>query len=203
MVSTLRLVIGIVILDKLRCILRQRVNHTTGKGVTAVFIVLRALGVHGLFLFVAGIAGILTVKISVGVHTGHIVHGRCHSSLDAGIHSSGIDGHAAPAANADDTDALRVNSFLYRKEIHCRTEILCVDVRGSHIPGTAAAFAGKGRVKSNGQETKFRHLLRVQPGGLLFHCAKGTADRNGRKLAGGIFRYIHIRYKGNSVAVMK
>ena len=179
MVAAPGLIIAMVILHKLRCILRQWVDHAAGKSVAAVFVVLDALDVHRLFLCVTGIGGVFAVKISIGVHTSHIIHGHGSGCLNAGIHSSGIDCHAAPAANADDTDAVGVNIFLHGQKIHRGTEIFRVDVRGCHITGTAAAFAGKGRVKGDGQESKLRHCLSIQPGRLLLHRAKRTADRNG------------------------
>ena len=76
MIAALCFVVGVVILDELGRVLRQRIDHTSGQGICTVFVVHRALGAHGFSLLKAGITGILTVKISVGVHTGHIVHGH-------------------------------------------------------------------------------------------------------------------------------
>ena len=157
MVAAPGLIIAMVILHKLRCILRQWVDHAAGKSVAAVFVVPGALDVHRLFLCVTGIGGVFAVKISIGVHTSHIIHG----------HGSGC------------LNAVGVNIFLHGQKIHRGTEIFRVDVRGCHITGTAAAFAGKGRVKGDGQESKLRHCLSIQPGRLLLHRAERTADRNG------------------------
>ena len=203
MIAALCFVVGVVILDELGRVLRQRIDHTSGQGICTVFVVHRALGAHGFFLLKAGITGILTVKISVGVHTGHIVHGHSRCRFDAGVHSGGIDSHAAPATDTDDTDFLWVNIFLHRKKIHRRGEVLRVDVRGSHIPGTAAAFTGKGGVEGDGQKVPLRHGLCVQPGGLLLDGPKGSAHRNSRELSLCIFRNIHIRREGDAVAVME
>ena len=161
MIVARRFVIGIVVLDKLRCVLRQRIHHAACQSIAAAEIVLSALGVHGLLFGIAGVGGVFTVKIAVGIHAGHVVHGHGGGRLDAGILCGGVHRHAAPAADADDPDALRVNILLHGQEVHRRAEILCIDVRGCHVPGLSAALTGKGRVKGDRQIATLRHLLCV------------------------------------------
>ncbi len=60
-------------------------------------------------LFKACLLGILCVKIAVGGHASHIVHGYSDGRLDARVDGCGVDRYTAPPADADDTDALRVN----------------------------------------------------------------------------------------------
>ena len=149
------------------------------------------------------IVGILTVKVAFGIHTGHVVHGHSRSSFDTGVNCCGIDRHTAPAADADDTDALRVNILLHGEEVHRCAEILGVDVRRCHIARLTAAFAGIGRVKGNRQKANLRHFLRVQTGGLLLYRTERTADGNGGQLALCVLRRIHIRRQCDAVAVVK
>ena len=108
MIATWRFVVGIIVLYKLRCVLRQRIDHTACQSIGAVFVIYSALCIHGFFLLKACLLRILSIKISVGRYTGHVVHGHSRSSFNAGVNGSSIERHAAPAADTDDTDALRV-----------------------------------------------------------------------------------------------
>ena len=142
MIAARGLVIGVVVLHELRRVLRQRIDHATRQRVAAVFIVLGALCIHCFSLLKACLLRILTVKIAVSVHTGHVVHGHSGGSFDAGVNGSSIDRHTAPAADADDADALRVNILLHGEKVYCCTEILGIDVGRGHIARGAAALAG-------------------------------------------------------------
>ena len=107
-IATWRFVVGIIVLYKLRCVLRQRIDHTACQSIGAVFVIYSALCIHGFFLLKACLLRILSIKISVGRYTGHVVHGHGRGNFDAGVNGGGIERHAAPAADTDDTDALRV-----------------------------------------------------------------------------------------------
>ena len=203
MVATRRFVVGIIVLYKLRRILRQRIDHATRQRIGAVFIVLGALCVQRFSFFKACLLRILTVKVAVGSYTGHIVHGHSRSRLDAGIDGGGIDRHTAPAADTNDTDALRVHILLHGEEVYRCAEILGVDVRRSNIAGCTAALTGIGRVEGNRQEAKLRHFLRIQTGGLLLYRTERTADGNGGQLALCAPRRVHIRRQCDAVAVVK
>ena len=128
MIAARRLIVCVIVLHKLRRIVRQRIDHAACQSIAAGFIVLGSLGVHGLFLFKTRLLGIFCIKIAVGSDTGHIVHGHGSGRLDAGVLRGGVDSHPAPAADADDTDTLRVDVLLHGKEVHGGAEILCVDI---------------------------------------------------------------------------
>ena len=108
MVASRSLIVGIIVLYKLRCVLRQRINYATRQRIAAVFVIYSALCIHGFFLLKACLLRILSIKISVGRYTGHVVHGHSSGNFDAGVNGGGIERHAAPATDTDDTDALRV-----------------------------------------------------------------------------------------------
>ena len=149
------------------------------------------------------IVGILTVKVAFGIHTGHVVHGHSRSSFDTGVNGCGVDRHAAPTTDTDDTDALRVNILLHGEEVYRCAEILGVDVRRSNIARLTAALAGVGRVEGNRQEAKLRHFLRIQAGGLLLYRTERPADGNSGQLALRTLRRVHICRQRDAVAVMK
>ena len=203
MIATWRFVVGIIVLHKLRCVLRQRIDHTACQSIGTVFVIYSALCIHGFFLLIACLLRILSIKISVGSYTGHVVHGHGRGSFDAGINGSGIDRHTAPATDTDDTDALRVNILLHGEEVYRCAEILGVDVRRCYIARHTAALAGVGRVKGNRQEAKLCHFLRIQTGGLLLYRTERTADGNGGQLALCALRRVHIRRQRDAVAVVK
>ena len=127
-IASLSFVIVVVILHKERRVFRKRIDHTAAKFILAVFQILKSLGAHGGFCLVTGLLAVGGIEISLGVHTGHIVHGRSHCRLDPGIQRGCIDGHAAPAADADDADAFRIGFFMKGEEVHSRHEVLGVDV---------------------------------------------------------------------------
>ena len=203
MIASGCLIVGVIVLHKLRRVLRQRINHAARQRIAAVFIVLGALCIHCFSLLKACLFRILAVKVAVGSHTSHVVHGHSSGSFDAGVNGCGVDCHTAPAADTDDTDALRVNILLHGEEVHRCAEILGVDVRRSDIAGHTAALAGVGRVEGNCQEAKLRHFLRVQAGGLLLYRAKRTADSNSGQLALRALRRVQIRRQCDAVAVVK
>ena len=72
--------------------------------------------VHSLLsLLKACLFRILAVKVAVGSHTSHVVHGHSGGSFDAGVNGCGIDRHTAPAADTDDTDMLGVHILPARR----------------------------------------------------------------------------------------
>ena len=56
---------------------------------------------------------VLAVKIAVARDTRHIVQGRSDCRLDSRVDAGRLQCHAAPAANADDADALRIDILLH------------------------------------------------------------------------------------------
>ena len=64
MVASRRFVVGVIVLYKLRCVLRQRINYAACQRIAAVSIVLGALRVQRFSLFKACLFRILSIKIS-------------------------------------------------------------------------------------------------------------------------------------------
>ena len=201
MITAAGLIIVVVVLYEIRSILRKRIDHAAAKGIFTSFKVRKPLGAHGRFLLIAGIFAVLTVKVTFCVDTGHVIHGGSHSRLDAGIKRRCIQRHAAPAANAYDADAFRIDLVAERQKVDCCHIVFGVDIRRSHVTDVAAAFTGKGRVKSDREKPSFSHGLRVETGTLFLYGAEGSADRDGRKFALRILRDIHICRQSNAVAV--
>ena len=177
------LVVGVVILDKVRSVVRERVNDTAGQVVRAVLEVLGALGHQSLAGLVAGVGVVCGIEVAVCGYAAHVVHGGCNRRLDAGVNAGGVDRHAAPAANADDADSFRVNVVAGREKVHGRHEVFGVDVRAVHVARLAARFAGEARVECDGQESAFRHLLGVKAAGLFLDGTERARDCNRRELA--------------------
>ena len=203
MVAPRGLVIGVVVFHKGGGVLRQRVHHAAAQSVCAGLVVLQPLGVQRRLFAVAGFLAVLRVKIAVGVDAGHVVHGDRHRRFDAGIQRGGVQGQAAPAADAQDADPVRIHVLPQGEVVHRRLEILGVDVRGSHVAGRAAALAGEGGVKGQGQEPPLRHGLGVQAGALLLDGAEGPAHGDGRQLPGGVLGPVEIGSQGDAVAVVE
>ena len=112
MVATGRLVIGMIVLDEPGGVVRKRIDHAAGPLVGTGAIVLSALGGPGLPLSVAGGLIIGAAKVTLTRHAGHIIHGGSNRCFDPGIQRRCIDGHSAPAADADDADALGIHPFV-------------------------------------------------------------------------------------------
>ena len=73
MAATGSLIVGVIVLYKLRCVLRKRINYATRQRIGTVFIVLGALRVQCFSFFKAYLLRILSIKISVSSYTGHVV----------------------------------------------------------------------------------------------------------------------------------
>ena len=126
------------------------------------------------------------------------------TALIALVHGGGVQCHAAPAANADDADALAVDGRLQAEKIHRRAEILGIDVRRGDIARLATAFAGIGRIEGQRDEPALGHGLRIQARRLLLHRAKRATDGERRQsLAVAVLRQIQIGGQGDAVAVLE
>ena len=161
MITTLGFIVSIIIFYKLWGIVRQRIDDTACKGITAIFIILSTLGIHCQFFGETSLGCVFIVKITVGIYTGHVVHGHCRSCFDTGVLCCCVDCHTAPTTDTDDTDTLGVHILLHGEKVHRCAEVLGVDVRRSRITRTTTAFACKGRVKSNGQKSVLCHFLSI------------------------------------------
>ena len=150
MIAAFCFVVIVIIFYKKRRICRERVCYAAAKFVSAGFVIFGALCVQRLAFGVARITAVFGVKITVGVHARHIIHGAGYGSFNAGIKCGGVQCHAAPAANADNADFIGVNHFVCRKVVYSCLKVLGVNIGRSHIAGLRAAFTGKGRVEGNG-----------------------------------------------------
>ena len=82
-------------------------------------------------------------EIAFHIDLTHIIHRGSHRGLDARIERGRVNSHSAKAADANDSDALRINQLTIGQEVNSGKEILRIDVRGSHPAGLSAAFTGK------------------------------------------------------------
>ena len=178
------LVVFAVILHEKGNVLRHRQGQTAA-GATIITATVDggsggAVGLPGLM---AGLLAVRLVKVALGGDAAHVVHGGDHGGLDAGVDGRRVQGQTAPAADAQDADALRVHVVLDGEEVHRRLEVLGVDVRGGGVPGLAAALAREGGVEGDGEEAPLRQRLGVEAGALLLYRPKGPADGHGGQLA--------------------
>lgn len=109
----------------------------------------------------------------------------------------------APAADAEDADALAVDVGLQSEEIDGGAEIFGIDVGRGDIARLTAAFAGVGRIERQGDETAFGHRLRIQAGRLFLHRAEGATHRDRRQLAAGVLRLVQVGRQRDAVAVLE
>ncbi len=112
MIATLRFIVSVIVLKIPRSIFRHRISHTTTESIGAVFVIFKSLRIHCLAFLVADFLAVFAVEIPVGIDTAHIIHCRGNRYFDTGIERRCIDCHAAPAADTDNTDFLRVNRIL-------------------------------------------------------------------------------------------
>ena len=152
-VAARRLVVVVVVLDEKRSVLRYGVDHAARALVCAGLVVGCALRVERLTQGVAGIRIVVGVKVAVGGHAGHVVHRGRDGGLDARVDGGGVGRHAAPAADAEDADALRVHIVAHGQEIDRGGKVLSVDVGRCDTARCAAALAGVRRVKGDGQKS--------------------------------------------------
>ena len=197
-----RLVVVMVIHQELRLAALQFVgDRPIGRG--SLFRILPTLPAQLLQRLRALFEG-HAIVVALGHDAGHVIHGAGHDGLDALVHGDGIQCHAAPAANADDADALAVDGWVQAEKIHRRAEILGIDVRRGDIARLAAAFSGIGRIERQRDETTLRHGLRIETRRLLLHRAEWTADGERRQPpVGTVFRKVEIGCQGDAVAVLE
>ena len=201
MIPAAGLVIIVVVFHEERRVIRQGIDHAASEFVFAGLKVCEPLCAHGFLRLVAGFLAVGGVEVSLRVHAGHVVHRGSDRGFDAGIEGCSIDRHAAPAADADDTDAVRIGLLMQGKKIHRGHEVFGIDVGRSHVPDVPAALAGKGRVEGKGEEAALRHGLRVQAGALFLHGPEGTGNGDRGKLSFRILRYVQVCRERDAVAV--
>ena len=134
----------------------------------------------------------------------HVIHHAGGDRLHAGVHGCCVERHTAPAADAENTNAVTINLFLQTEEVHRRAKVFGVDIRRRYVARLATAFARIGRIERQGHKPIFCQGLRIQAAGLLFDRAKWPADRNRRQLAvAAVFGKIQIAYQSDPVSVLE
>ena len=202
MIASGGLVIRMIILNEKRSVLRQRIHHTASQLIASPAVICNALGIECLTGSIACIL-IHGIKIPIGIHAAHVIHGHGGSRLHTGVNRRCVQGKSAPAADPDDADAFRIHIVLHGEEIDRRLKILRVDIRGCHVSGLTAALAGEGRIESQRQESALCHGLRIQAGALFLDRAERSAHGNGRQSSLCCLRSIHIGRQRDAVTVHK
>ena len=192
-----------VVLDEKRSVGRYGVDHAACALIRAGLVVGCALRVERLTQGIARVRTVVGVKVAVGGHAGHVVHRGRDGGLDARVDGGGVERHAAPAADAEDADALRVYIVAHGQEIDRGGKVLSVDVGRCDIARCAAALAGVRRVKGDGQKAARGELLRVQAGALLLHGAERAAHGHGGEGALRALRLVEIGGELDAEAVVK
>ena len=115
----------------------------------------------------------------------------------------GADGITASAADAEHSDALLVHQRVIAQEVGGGAEVLNPRLRAFDMARLSAALAVMRGVECERHITKFRQLLRIQPGGLFLHAAERMADDHGGLLPGtcNVFRNIQVSDHFNPEAV--
>ena len=85
MITALCLVVIMIIFHKERRVLRYGIHHAAARRIISVSVIFDSLRVQSFFLLIAGGFTVFSVEISVGIDSGHVVHGGNHRSLDSGI----------------------------------------------------------------------------------------------------------------------
>ena len=144
-----------------------------------------------------------SIKIALRRHACHVVHRGGDGRLDARVDGGGIQRKAAPAADAEDADARRVDIFLHGQKIDRRLIVLSIDVGRSYIARFTSTLTGERGVERDGQKAALGQCLRVKSGGLLLHRAERPADGDSGELAARIFRLIEVCRQRDTEAVME
>ena len=145
--------------------------------------------------------GIHRVEIAVRVHAAHIVHRGGYRCLDAGVDSRRIDRHAAPAANANDSNTFRIHVIAGGKVIDGGAEILRIDIRRRDIAGKSSAFSRIRGIKRDRQKTSFGHRLGIKARRLFLYSPERAGNGNSRQFPVNIPGHIQIRSQHNAITV--
>ena len=122
---------------------------------------------------------------------------------DTGVGGRRVEGHSAPAADADNADTVRIDRILNRKKVDGGTKIFRIDIGRSHIPGFTTAFSGIRRIKGDCQKAFFGQCLRIKTGSLFFDSSERPRNGQRRQFSFFPFGNVHIGRQRNSVTVVK
>ena len=198
--ASLGLVVGVVVLDELRCVIRQRVHDPAGARSLTAPGHLAALGGQSRAGLVAGGGVVGRIEVAVACDPGHVVHGRGQGRLDPRVGRSRVQGDPAPAADTDDADALGVDVLARAEVVDGGHDVLGVDVRRGGVAGQARGLAGEGRVEGDREEAALGHGLGAHPGGLLLDGAEGPGHREGGEGTGLARGTVEVGGQGEAVA---
>ena len=196
MVAARGLVVVVIVAHEGGRVCRQGINDAAGALRAAVAVVEGALGAELLAQALAGFGAVIGVEVAAGGDAAHVVHGGGDGGLDARVDGGGVNGHAAPAADADDGDALRVDVRVGAQVVDGGAEVFGVDVGGGDVARLAAALAGEGGIKGDAEVAAGGHGLGVEARALLFDGAEGAADGDGRQGCRSAFRAVEVRDDG-------
>ena len=201
MVAARSLVVVVVVLNKLRRVGGQRINHATALLIVALSVFLGALAAHGLACLVASLLVVGRVEVTVGADAAHVVHCHNHSAFDARVECGCVESQSSPTADAQDSYSLGVGLLKGREEIYGGHEIFGVDIGRSHAARMTAALAGERRVESQCYEATLGQSLRVKPRALLLNGSERAADGNGRQLGCGLLGGVEVAGKRYAISV--
>lgn len=108
--------------------------------------------------------------------TAHVVHADRRHGFDPVIDLRGAHRVAPAAADADDSDPVRIDRRVVRQEIDRRAEILDTHFGRFDPARIAAAFAVIRGIESQSNIAPLRQAAGVEPRGLLLHASERMAD---------------------------
>ena len=202
MITALCLVICNIVFHILRCLFRRFFGKSSSHCIRSVFIVLCSLTIVSYPGLISAFF-IHRIKISQRSISANIIHRHCCRCLYPCIKCSCLNRHTSPAADTDNSNFFRIDIFLYGKKINSRLVIFDINIRRVKISRVAGTFSCKRRIKSDSQKSSFCQFLCIKSGTLLLHRAKRATDRNSRKLARILHRFIKIRSQSNTEMVSK
>lgn len=101
-------------------------------------------------------------------------------AFDTWVVGRSIKGETAPAADAENTDTLRIDILAGGQVIDRRAEIVGADFRRGQIAGRTAALAVERRVERDGQKTALGERLGVAARHLFLDGPVRSAYGDGR-----------------------
>ena len=72
---------------------------------------------------------VFAIAHSMPHRAAHVIHYAGRHRFDACIHRRVVQGHTAPATNAEQTDTVAIHLFLQAQKVHRGTKILGIDIR--------------------------------------------------------------------------
>ena len=178
-VAALGLVVIVIVMDEVGRLWRHAINHPASHRIG----VGEALLGENLAVLMASLLDVESVVVVVAADARHVVHRRGHCGLDARVGCRSVEGNAAPAADADDANAVCIYIFLFRQEIDSSHEVLGIDVGRGCATRLTAALAGIGRVEGQCHKAALGHPHSIQAARLLLGSTERTGNGDGGPLS--------------------